>query len=123
MVKLVRLDPYYWPREDFGYWCPGCDKMHPIAVTKKNRSGASWSFDGNFAAPTFAPSVNCRVNTPDMGKYYQSDIPSSICHHFVRGGRIQFLGDCTHALRGQTVDLPDFPQGRHLTCERCEPEA
>ena len=23
-------------------------------------------------------------------------------------GRIQFLGDCTHHLAGQTVDLPDF---------------
>lgn len=23
-------------------------------------------------------------------------------------GRIQFLNDCTHALAGQTVDLPDW---------------
>jgi hypothetical protein len=27
---------------------------------------------------------------------------------FVTDGRIQFLGDCTHALAGQTVDLPDW---------------
>ena len=31
------------------------------------------------------------------------------CHTFVTDGRIQFLGDCTHALAGQTVDLPDWP--------------
>jgi len=31
------------------------------------------------------------------------------CHSFVRDGRIEFLSDCTHALKGQTVDLPDLP--------------
>lgn len=30
------------------------------------------------------------------------------CHSFVTDGRIQFLGDCTHSLAGQTVDLPDW---------------
>ena len=53
-----------------------------------------------------------------MGKYYQPGIGSRICHHFVTEGKIQFCGDCTHALRGQTVELPDFPADRHLTCER-----
>ena len=32
-----------------------------------------------------------------------------LCHSHVREGRIQFLSDCTHALVGQTVDLPDIP--------------
>jgi hypothetical protein len=27
-----------------------------------------------------------------------------------RPGRIQFLGDCTHALAGQTVDLPEIQE-------------
>ena len=29
--------------------------------------------------------------------------------HHIRAGRMQFLGDCTHALAGQTIDLPDLP--------------
>jgi hypothetical protein len=33
----------------------------------------------------------------------------SVCHSFVTDGRIQFLGDCTHALANQTVELPDLP--------------
>ena len=34
------------------------------------------------------------------------------CHSFVRSGRIEFLSDSTHALAGQTVDLPDdMPDG------------
>ena len=31
-----------------------------------------------------------------------------VCHSFVVDGRIQFLGDCTHELACQTVDIPDF---------------
>ena len=118
MTKLVRVDPHYWPNDDYGYWCPGCKSMHEIAVTKRNTSGASWSFDGNALAPTFSPSINYRVNTPDMGEHYQPDIASTVCHHFVRVGMIQFLDDCTHELRGRTVPLPDFPADRHPSCER-----
>jgi len=29
-------------------------------------------------------------------------------HALYSGGRIQFHGDCHHALAGQTVDLPDW---------------
>ena len=35
---------------------------------------------------------------------------TKVCHSFIRDGRIQFLGDCTHHLAGQTVDLPDFTE-------------
>jgi hypothetical protein len=31
------------------------------------------------------------------------------CHYFLRSGQLQFLGDCVHALKGQTVELPDLP--------------
>lgn len=117
MSKLVRLNKKYWPRDDYGYWCPGCKTGHEIAVENANYSGARWSFDGNFTSPTFSPSINYRVNTPDM-QGYQSHLKSSICHHFVRDGKIQFLGDCTHELRGQTVDLPDIPSSWYISCER-----
>lgn len=118
MSKLVRLDPHYWPDSDYGHWCPGCNFGHEISVSKKNSSGASWTFDGNAQRPTFSPSINMRINTPDMGQYYQPDIASTICHYFIRDGKIQFLGDCTHALKGQTVDLPDIPDGKYMTCQR-----
>ena len=37
------------------------------------------------------------------------DVPK-VCHTFVTDGRIQYLGDCTHALAGQTVDMIDWPR-------------
>ncbi len=118
MAKMVRLDQKYWPSDDFGYWCPGCKSGHEIAVTKTNASRASWTFNGDANRPTFSPSINLKINTPDMGAHYQPDIASTVCHHFIRDGKIQFLGDCTHALRGQTVDLPDIPPGVYMTSER-----
>lgn len=32
-----------------------------------------------------------------------------VCHCFIVAGQWQFLGDCTHELAGQTVDLPLLP--------------
>jgi len=59
----------------------------------------SWTFNGNDEAPTFSPSLLLNGQNPPR-----------ICHSYVTDGRIQFLGDSTHALAGQTVDLPDYPE-------------
>lgn len=83
--------------------CPGCGFLHSIAV---ERSGTQqrprWSFNGDFDKPTFSPSI----------KVWWTETPLTnpvehVCHSFVTDGRIQFLGDCTHTLAGQTVDLLD----------------
>jgi hypothetical protein len=116
MAKLVRLDRRYWPRGEIGHWCPGCNAGHQINVDQPNSVGAKWAFDGNAERPTFSPSIHLKVNTPDMGKYYQPNVASTVCHYFIRDGKIQFLADCTHALRGQTVDLPEIPAGHYRTC-------
>jgi len=117
MSKLVKLNREYWPNGGYGHWCPGCGYGHEINV-EPDRRGVKWLFDGNVSKPTFSPSINLKVNTPDMGKHYQSDYPSRVCHYFIRQGMIQFLGDCTHSLKGQTVELPDIPNGQYVTCER-----
>lgn len=96
--------------EGFEHWCPACESLHGFAVTKPFRNGAKWSFDGNMQVPTFSPSMNIRINTPDMGEHYQPDIESSVCHYFLKGGQIQYLPDCTHALKGKTVPLPELPE-------------
>ena len=77
----------------YGHWCPGCEEMHVFHVSRPAPSGARWTWDNNAEAPTFKPSM----------------VVATRCHYFLTAGRIQFLDDCTHALRGQTVDLPDLP--------------
>ena len=85
------------------FWCPGCDGAHQVGIGEGE--GPRWGYNGNPDAPTFTPSVLVRYNGRDAGI---DGAPPAVCHSFVTDGRIQFLGDCTHALAGQTVELPDF---------------
>jgi hypothetical protein len=113
----------YWAgggKEGYRFWCPGCNDAHVVQT-----SPGGWGFNGNGDAPTFSPSVLVR-----RGHYLHGETPGNCycdfaerhpevakgctwiccrCHSFVTDGRIQFLSDCTHALAGQTVDLPDYP--------------
>ncbi len=97
--------------------CPGCGWAHQIRVEGEGRP--LWGFNGNGDAPTFTPSVLVRreswvppVTGDNLEEWRANPWPQAkeehICHSFVTDGRIQFLSDCTHALAGQTVDLPDF---------------
>lgn len=88
------------------FWCPGCDGAHMIRTASAERPGG-WSFNGDAEKPTFSPSILVTYNGSDAGV---DDAPPARCHSFVTDGRIQFLGDCTHALAGQTVDLPEFDE-------------
>ena len=85
-------------------------------VTVGEGSGPRWSYNGNPDAPTFTPSVLVRSghyapgHTGECWCTWETEEGEKgfgcyICHSFVTNGKIQFLGDCTHALAGQTVDL------------------
>lgn len=95
----------------YSHWCPACESMHHFATDGQQRNGARWSFDGNLEAPSFSPSMHIRTGRfadPSWKDLDGQDL-SSICHYFLRAGQIEYLGDCTHALKGQTVDLPELP--------------
>ncbi len=87
--------------------CPGCDDFHQISV-------GTWTFNGDLERPTFTPSVLVGgVQWGNDDGFYKPNhaVPAGgriVCHSFVTDGRIQFLGDCTHHLAGQTVDLPEW---------------
>lgn len=91
------------------HWCPACESPH--VYTTKPGERVCWSFDGNVERPSFAPSMLIRTGRfvdPNFVEEPGENL-SSICHYFLTGGRLQFCGDSTHALAGQTVDLPDWP--------------
>lgn len=81
--------------------CPACGHGHKFdAPEHPNKiTGASWSFNGDLERPTFSPSMLIRDRVDGVDRY--------VCHSFVRDGRIEFLGDCTHDLAGQTVELTE----------------
>ena len=81
-------------------------------------SGAQWGWNGGKLKPTFSPSVldqGNKLTFDECGEWNggwerdgQGNLIPYVCHSYVTDGRIQFLGDCTHVLSGQTVDLPDW---------------
>ncbi len=83
----------------YGFNCPGCDRFHAVYTELHYRPQGVWTFNGDTERPTFSPSLLVTWNEgPERAK--------RVCHSFIRDGQIQFLSDCTHALAGQTVDIP-----------------
>lgn len=74
------------------FMCPGCECGHYVRTAGPKKS--IWQWNGDVKKPTVTPSLLIHSTLT--------------CHSLIRDGRIQFLGDCTHKLAGQTVDLPDF---------------
>ncbi len=72
------------------YFCPGCKYEHAFSPNKHVYNG-----DGD--NPTISPSL-----LHDNPQHHHT------CHSFIKEGKIQFLMDCWHDLKGQTVDLPQF---------------
>jgi len=100
------------------YWCQGCEEPHQITVNH-----GRWTWDGNVEAPTFSPSVlvtSGHYMSGHTGRCWcdhirehpedEDGFTCGRCHTFIRGGMVEFLGDCTHALAGQTLPLPDLPE-------------
>ncbi|WP_370313490.1 DUF6527 family protein [Sagittula sp.] len=84
---------------EVSFECPGCGWTHVLNLDTNRRP--AWSFNGDLARPTITPSINAWLEDGNGNVKKR-------CRSWVRDGRIQFLGDCTHALRGQTVDLPEI---------------
>jgi len=82
--------------EGIAHWCPGCEETHVIKIAPADQHPV-WSYDGNAEAPTTNPSVRL------------FDGHGTICHYFLKAGKIEFCGDCRHGLSGKTVDLPLWP--------------
>lgn len=84
--------------------CPGCKTSHGIPVDQiPSEYGSKWQWNGSMDYPTFSPSIHVFPHgaAPPF-------TPQPRCHSFVKDGKIQFLGDCEHELKNQTVDLPEW---------------
>lgn len=92
------------------FQCPGCKLNHTLYTqsTPADLPGPRWHFNGDYQRPTMQPSIKATGGFPNSDPESDGWDEKAICHSFVTDGRIQFLGDCTHALAGQTVDLPEM---------------
>ncbi len=124
--RVTKVDGTPW---GVRFDCPGCKSPHVLPVEGDQPNGARWQFNGDLDRPTLNPSILGRWyemsakgwadldarnalpadQRPPLPENYRYDGHDVVCHSFVRDGFIQFLGDCTHALANQTVELPDIP--------------
>jgi hypothetical protein len=101
--------PKVHPTSDgrFVFFCPGCRCGHWFKTTPPE---PQWSFNGDFEKPTIRASIlvyehdTILPENDDTGKVTKT----FRCHSMVTDGNIQFLDDCTHGLKGQTIPLEDF---------------
>lgn len=75
------------------YMCPGCGYEHAFGLKSE---GGHHEFNMDLDNPTVSPSL------------LQNFTPGSLCHSYIKEGKIQFLSDCQHPLAGQTVELPEI---------------
>lgn len=87
------------------FFCPGCRHTHSV---NSHPQGPKWDYNNNPEKPTFSPSILVTTRWSDCEDEDFRD-KDDVCHSFVRKGMIQFLGDCTHELAGQTVEIPEWP--------------
>lgn len=66
----------------------------PVILSGTRSGTGRWTWNGNTDAPTLRPSVLTQ------GHNFR-------CHSWINDGNAQFLDDCSHELRSQTVPLLD----------------
>lgn len=97
MTKIKVNENIYKGKEyhytQYLYFCKGCGYEHAFALKK---DGGNHTFNMNLNTPTVSPSLLHNNN------------PKFICHSFIKSGMIQYLGDCHHKLKGQTIELPEI---------------
>ncbi len=106
-MSKVQYDNYDSDSPDWIFYCPGCEQHHGVWTTKPvivDGKSNIWKFNGNVDSPTFTPSIHIKR------KITGSKEKVTICHSFVKDGNIQFLGDCRHKLKGQTIELPEIDE-------------
>ena len=75
----------------FIFYCPACEVCHWV---RERGPSPCWQVTGiEEDKPTVRPSIRVRVDDDNN------------CHFFVENGKIKYLKDCTHRLKGQTVDI------------------
>jgi hypothetical protein len=91
----------------FRFPCPGCEYGHWVRVNAAD--SPNWTWNGDFVRPTFSPSVHVFPGGSLQTK--AEGARDGTCHSHVIDGNIQFLSDCWHDLKNQTVPLPPLDYG------------
>lgn len=88
---------------DLLFNCPGCDEEHKIYIAKGKHPRPVWQWNNSLEVTTITPSIRVKGT-----RGLKENVRDFMCHSFITDGKIKFLTDCTHKLKGQTVELPEY---------------
>ena len=94
---MAKFKPVSSVKGMYKFYCPGCEGYHAVWTDKEKTP--CWEFNGDVDSPTASPSILVRAPYPEGIR---------VCHSFIKDGKIQFLNDCTHNLKGQTGELSEI---------------
>lgn len=88
----------------YNYWCIGCKCVHHL--------DKRWTLTGTEEKPTIRPSILVPKGLTEekikANKILCMVSVNPLCHSFITEGQIQYLQDCEHELKGQTIDMMKF---------------
>lgn len=78
---------------------PFLNRLLPVILhgsRDKSERKPVWTWNGDTEKPTLKPSILTTNGSSGV-----------TCHTWITDGKVQFLDDCTHEFKGQTLDLLD----------------
>ena len=119
MQRLIHIGGRAYPIESVrviekpSYWQVDSPATGHILIPRDGR----WTFNGDYACPTFYPSVNETWGEPGQTMdAFKASTPKNRNHCWIRNGRIEYLADSTHEMAGQVVEIPALGLGRVAQC-------
>jgi hypothetical protein len=110
VAQIVGIDDQGDKYKAIQLWCPGCEITDPdgrkhaglnmLPVEGDPEKRPTWQWNGDLMNVGLEPSILTKSKRGE---------DEFVCHSFLRNGRWQFLGDCTHALANQTVPMLPLP--------------
>ena len=95
MAKFEKIEN---TKGQYQFYCKGCDMFHDVWTENEGYEHPIWDFNQDIDKPTISPSIFVYTYTNQK------------CHSFIKNGMIQYLNDCTHELKNQTIELPDITE-------------
>lgn len=91
------------------HYCPACQNIHIVGTHLTLANGSRWNWNQDADRPTFWPAI--KITTSFYRDKEDPDfvLPATCCHYHIHLGVLTYFFDCTHAMAGKWVALPDLP--------------